>query len=135
MTPVRFRYNRTEVYHVSKAASLRLSPLILKVAGWCSFAANLVVLSSTGSGGGAGGSASPASDMMSLLSLSLSLLELSGSRGGAGSPFFLGVDRNSHCLVAVSFSRSFADSVSTTCALSLDSCRAGSSISNCLLAF
>ena len=67
VTPVRFRYNQTEVYHVSKASSLRSSPSPLKVGGWCSFAANLVVLSSTGSAGGAGGSAGPASDMLSLL--------------------------------------------------------------------
>jgi len=135
VTPVRFRYNRTEVYHVSKASSLRSFPSPLKVGGWCSFAANLVVLSSTGSGGGGGGSAGPASNIFSLSSLSLSLLELSGSGGGAGSPFFLGVDGNSPGLVAVSFSSSFADCVSTSCASSLDRCRAAPSISNCLLAF
>jgi len=133
MTPVRFWFNQTEVYHVSKASSLRSSPSPLKVGGWCSFAANLVVLSSALSGGGAGGSAGPASDMLSLLSLSLSLLELSVSGGGAISPFFSGVDRNSPGLVSVSFSNAFADSVSTTGASSLDSCQAASSISNCLL--
>ena len=135
MTPVRFRYDQTEVYHVSKASSLRSSSSPLKIGGWWSFAANLVILSSTGCGGGAGGSSGPAFDILSLLSLSLSVLEVSGSGGGAGSPCFLGVDGNSPGLVAVSFSSSLADSVSTTCTSSLDSCQAASSISNCVVAF
>jgi len=68
VTPVRFSYNGTEVYHVAKASPLRSSLSPLKVGGWYSFAANLVVLSSTGSGGGgAGGSAGPAADILSLL--------------------------------------------------------------------
>ena len=135
MTPVRFMYNRTKVYYISNPSSLRSSPSPLKVGGWCTFAANMVVISGTRSEEDAGGSDGSASDMLSLPSLSLSLLELSRSGCGAGSPFFLDVNGNSPGLVAVSFSSSFANSVSTSCASSLDSCRAALSISNCLLAF
>ena len=136
MTPVRFRYNLTAAYHISNTSGLRSLPSPLYVGGSFSFAANLVVVPTPCSGGSrSGGPAGPASAMSSLVSLSLSLLELSGSGGGAGSPFFLGVDGNSPGLVAVSFSSSFADSASTVCAASLDSCQAASSISNCFAAF
>jgi len=64
VTPVRFRYKRTEVYHVLKTFGLRSSPSLLYVGGWCNLAASLISLSGTGSGGGAGQSAGPASDML-----------------------------------------------------------------------
>ena len=94
-----------------------------------------MVLSETGSRTRAGEAAGPSSDIFSLVSLGLSLLELSGAGGGSGSPYFLGLDGNSLGLLALSFCTSFADSVSTTCALSLDSCHRALSISNSLLSF
>jgi len=105
VTPVRFTFNRTEVYHISKASSLRWSPPPLKVGGRCSFAANQRVLSSTGCG------------------------------GDAGSPCFFALNGNSPGLVAVSFSSYFADLGSTTSTSSQDTWQAALSISKCLLVF
>ena len=129
VTPLRFRYNRTELYHLSNASGLRSSPTPVNFVG----AGGVKFICAVMVGGFAGGGCA-SSDILSSLSLLLLELLSSGSLLAASAFCFAGVFGKVPGVLVAAFSASLADSLRTFRASSLSSCLAASSISNCLVA-
>ena len=128
VTPLRFRYSLTELYHLSNASSLRSSPSLVNLVG----AGGVKFIRAVMAGGFAGGGCT-SSDILSSSSLLLLELSSSGSLLVVVAFCFVGVLGNVPGVWVAAFSASLAESLRTFRASSCSSYLATSSISNCFV--